>query len=60
MITVKSLRERSGMSQSQFPNYFEISIRTVQSWEQGLRTPPDYAILMMEKILKYEKKLKRL
>lgn len=57
MITVKSLRERSGMSQSQFANYFEISIRTVQSWEQGLRTPPDYVILMMEKILKYEKKL---
>ncbi len=57
MRTIKSLREELEMSQSQFANYFAISVRTIQSWEQGLRTPPDYVVLMMEKILKYEGKI---
>lgn len=57
MLTIKNLREKSGMSQKQFADYFEISIRTIQSWEQNLRTPPDYVVIMMEKILIYENKL---
>ncbi|MBO5209382.1 MAG: helix-turn-helix domain-containing protein [Lachnospiraceae bacterium] len=57
MLTVKNLREKSGMSQKQFADYFEIPIRTIQSWEQNLRTPPNYIAIMMEKILKYENKI---
>lgn len=45
------------MSQKQFADYFEIPIRTIQSWEQNLRTPPNYIAIMMEKILKYENKI---
>lgn len=32
---VKAIRERLGLSQSQFAERFDFSVRTVQEWEQG-------------------------
>ncbi len=36
---VRSIRNRFGMSQSQFATFLSISVRTLQKWEQGQRTP---------------------
>lgn len=36
---VKAVRERFGMSQSQFADFLMISVRTLQKWEQGKRNP---------------------
>jgi len=36
---VKAIRERFGMSQSQFAAFLCISARTLQKWEQGQRSP---------------------
>lgn len=36
---VKAVRERFGMSQSQFADFLMISVRTLQKWEQGQRNP---------------------
>lgn len=38
---------------------FGIPIRTVYSWCEGKRTPPDYVIMMMFNIILLEKSLKR-
>ena len=56
-VTIKALRSQTKMSQSQFAAYFELSIRTLQDWEQEKRTPPKYVISMMERILKLEKRI---
>ena len=47
MMTIKELREQSGMSRTQFAEYFNIPYRTIQDWELGNRTPPDYLIDLM-------------
>ena len=47
---VSSLRKRHGMSQSVFAATLNVSTRTVQSWEQGLREPSDAALRMLEVI----------
>lgn len=53
-MTIKELRAMTGMSQSQFANYFGLPFRTVQQWEQERRTPPEYINKMIERIWKLE------
>lgn len=45
---VKALRERMGMTQQQFGDYFEIPKRTLQDWEGGKRKIPEYLLKLME------------
>lgn len=53
-MTIKELRERSGMTRPQFAEYFEIPYRTVQDWELGNRKCPEYLIKLIEYKLKKE------
>lgn len=38
---VRILRNRLGLSQSQFADRYGLPLRTIQNWEQGRRTKPD-------------------
>lgn len=55
-MTFKELREQSGMNLKQFSEYFEIPYRTIQNWEGGQRTCPEYLLKLMEYKLKSNKK----
>ena len=37
--TISEIRERTGLSQSQFSALLGVSVRTLQEWEQGRRAP---------------------
>ena len=58
-MTIKELREQSGMSQAEFGAYFDIPKRTIQNWEwegqnkQG-RKCPEYVVSLMLYKLKNE------
>lgn len=45
---IVSLRRRYQMSQSVFAAVLNVSPRTVQSWEQGVRKPCDTALRMIQ------------
>ena len=53
-MTFKELRESSGMTRTQFAEYFGIPYRTVQDWELGNRKCNDYLLKLMEYKLKHE------
>ncbi len=36
---VADIREKTGLSQSRFATLLGVSVRTLQDWEQGRRTP---------------------
>lgn len=36
---VKAIREKTGLSQARFAIVMGVSVRTLQNWEQGHRTP---------------------
>lgn len=53
-ITIKEIREQTGLSQSQFAKKFHLTTRAVQSWEQGQRNTPDCILYMIQRILELE------
>ncbi len=42
-VNIRAIRERSGLSQSEFAGRYGFSLRTLQEWEQG-RARPDNAV----------------
>ena len=38
----KDLRKQLGMSQAKLSNHYGMSKRSVESWEEGTRVPPDW------------------
>ena len=47
-MTIKELRQQSGMTQKEFAEYFEIPKRTIEDWDRGARKCPEYLIALME------------
>jgi len=52
---IRSLREKYGMSRQEFSDFLGIKLRTLKSWEIGERTPPDYIVELIKRVLKNEK-----
>lgn len=53
-MTIKSLREASGMTQKAFAEYFGIPKRTVENWEGEKNQCPVYLLELMKYKLKKE------
>lgn len=45
---VKAIREKTGLSQSQFAQLIQISTKTLQNWEQQRRTPTGPAAALLK------------
>ena len=52
---IKRLREENGLSRKEFSIHTGIPVRTVDDWEAGRRTPPDYIPKLISYQFKYEK-----
>ena len=50
-MTIQELRNKTGLSQSQFAERLEIPLGTIRNWEQGRRVPPNYVLRLIEKEL---------
>lgn len=48
------LRKSTGMNRREFTEYFGIPYRTMQDWELGKRSMPDYLLRLMEYKVKME------
>ena len=48
-MTVKELRQLTGLSQQAFSDKYKIPKRTIEDWETGKRKPPEYIILLLER-----------
>ena len=52
--SVKELRESTGMSRKEFSEHTGIPVRTLEDWEAGRRTPPDYVPRLLAYQIKFE------
>lgn len=48
-MSIKEIRERTGLSQTKFANKYSIPVRTLQEWEQGRSNPPEYLINLLKR-----------
>ena len=55
-MTLNELIKGSGMNLKEFSEYFNIPYRTVQDWNAGRRTPPEYLLELISYKLDNEKK----
>ena len=56
---VSEIRERTGLSQARFAALLGVSVRTLQDWEQGRRSPNRYARLLLTVIEKEPEAVER-
>lgn len=49
---IKELRTLSGLSQQAFSDKYKIPKRSIENWESGKRTPPEYVISLLERAVK--------
>ena len=52
---ITELREEAGENRKEFSIHTGIPVRTLEDWEAGRRTPPEYIPRLIESQLKYEK-----
>ena len=53
--TIRELRESIGLGRKAFSEHTGIPVRTLEDWEAGRRTPPEYIPRLIEYQLKYER-----
>ena len=51
---IKELRESVKMNRKEFSEHTGIPVRTLEDWEAGRRTPPEYIPRLIAYQLKYE------
>ena len=49
---IKELRAKLGLSQRAFAQRYRIPLRSIENWEGGQRTPPDYVLDLLESKVK--------
>ena len=52
---MKEFRIYTNLSQKDFAEYFGLSVRNLQEWEQGRKNPPPYLLDLLKRIWDLEK-----
>ena len=55
-MTIKEIRALTGLSQAGFSEKYGIPKRTLQDWEQGQRSTPEYVTRLLERVVKEDYK----
>ena len=53
-MTIKEMRNRTGLSQNKFGKLLNIPTINISRWEQGVSNPPEYVINLIEEVLYYK------
>ncbi|MBD5477681.1 MAG: transcriptional regulator [Lachnospiraceae bacterium] len=55
---ITEIRREVGENRKEFSQHTGIPVRTLEDWEAGRRTPPEYIPRLIEYQIKYEKLVK--
>lgn len=54
-MNIKEMREFLGISRAEFSRRYNIPARTLDDWEKGRRTPPEYVPALLERAVREDK-----
>lgn len=54
-MNMHEIRKKTGLSQARFSKKYGVPLRTVQDWELGNRTPPEYVLINLNMAVEMEK-----
>lgn len=57
-MTIKELRQITGLSAQKFGDKYHIPLRSIHNWEYGVTKCPDYVLELLEFKVKYDYKIK--
>ena len=57
--TLKRTREKLGMNRTQFSQYIQIPLRTLEEWEAGRRQMPEYVLRLISYYVSTEQFLQK-
>lgn len=57
---IKQLRDSVKLGRKEFSEHIGIPVRTLEDWEAGRRTPPEYIPRLISYQLKYEELIRKL
>lgn len=49
-MSIKEIRQLTGLSQRKFSEFYNIPRRTVEDWEAGKSEPPEYTRALLERV----------
>ena len=53
-MTIKEMRQATGLSQVKFAALLGMSRRNIEDWERDLKSPPPYVPMLIEYYLRHE------
>ena len=56
---IRELRESAGENRTEVSKHIGIPVRTIEDWESGRRTPPEYIPRLIAYQMEYEKLVKK-
>ena len=48
-MSIKTIRQKTGLSQRAFAKKYNLGLRNLQNWEQGISPPPKYLITLLSR-----------
>ena len=57
-MTINEIRQSTGLSQGKFADRYHLPVRTLQQWEQGRRSCPEYVIYLLSKVVEEDMRMK--
>lgn len=58
-MTIREIRELSGLSRAEFSRLYNIPKRTLEDWDAGIRKPPIYVVELLERVVRLDFKNKK-
>ncbi len=59
MKTIKEIREATGLSQAKFGDALNIPVRSLQKWETGERSCPEYVVELIAYRVEHDPRFKQ-
>jgi len=49
-----TIRKKTGLSRAEFSRRYGIPLRTLENWDAGIATPPEYVLTLLDRVVEMD------